>query len=349
MEAFSFLKFWRTAGNSAAAYGIDYTKNYAGTNNCPVAETDNVIEEEESFFELEFTLLDGVNKEESGDKYKDGEKSNYDEDRELNFALSSHDLISKRRILPVLEPTSKPQSPISILKSAPRLRVFMLRSKKLKTEKTEENSISKATPQRRQESQLFGAKFVEESPGIKRENSLRDLDSKLQKKKPDDESSKRFSKDVIQKYLKLIKPLYVKVSKRYTDKLDLSDLYSTASPVSSPVTVPSITPKKPVRKKEEAGVKQGSIPAGLRVVCKHLGKSRSASAAVGTVSPASSRRDDSLLQQHDGIQSAILHCKKSFNSSKESPLLSRSTSDPSQEILIVASRKSTGEENAVGF
>jgi hypothetical protein len=58
----------------------------------------------------------------------------------------------------------------------------------------------------------------------------------------------------------------------------------------------------------------------LRVVCKHLGKRRSASAAAVAAAPPgpvlSERRDDSLLQQHDGIQSAILHCKRSFNASR---------------------------------
>ncbi|KAK8576562.1 hypothetical protein V6N13_032483 [Hibiscus sabdariffa] len=73
---------------------------------------------------------------------------------------------------------------------------------------------------------------------------------------------------------------------------------------------------------------------GGKGVCKQLGKCRSTSAA--SSSPIS-RRDDSLLLQHDGIQSAILHCKKSLNSSRESSRLSRCTSDSSQEKLSNAS------------
>ena len=107
----------------------------------------------------------------------------------------------------------------------------------------------------------------------------------------------------MQKYLNLIKPLYVKVSKRYSDKIKLSDELSVGSPASSPATMA-------VPRKE----KQGNIPAGIRGVCKHLGKSKSSS-AIGAV-PVVNRRDDSLLQQHDGIQSAILHCKRSFNGSR---------------------------------
>ncbi|KAE8716234.1 hypothetical protein F3Y22_tig00110156pilonHSYRG00617 [Hibiscus syriacus] len=60
---------------------------------------------------------------------------------------------------------------------------------------------------------------------------------------------------------------------------------------------------------------------------KHLEKSKSSSASASPIN----RRDDSLLLQHDGIQSAILHCKRSFNSSRESSWLSRCTSDSSSQ------------------
>jgi hypothetical protein len=78
---------------------------------------------------------------------------------------------------------------------------------------------------------------------------------------------------------------------------------------------------------------RASVPAGLKQVCKRLGKSRSASSAVaaapsppsaGTTTPQQQaaaappqRRDDSLLQVQDGIQSAIAHCKRSFNASSK--------------------------------
>ena len=74
--------------------------------------------------------------------------------------------------------------------------------------------------------------------------------------------------------------------------------------------------------KVKLGQKQGNValPAGLR---KHLGKARSA--AVPPPPPpalvSSKRRDDSLLQQHDWIQGAILHCKNSFNASTGNLLL----------------------------
>ncbi|WOG92826.1 hypothetical protein DCAR_0312103 [Daucus carota subsp. sativus] len=58
-----------------------------------------------------------------------------------------------------------------------------------------------------------------------------------------------------------------------------------------------------------------SPPAVFKGVCKGLMKSKS---SVRTVAVPLSRRDDSALQQQDGIQSAILHCKRSYSSSSSS-------------------------------
>lgn len=150
---------------------------------------------------------------------------------------------------------------------------------------------------------------------------------------PSNEDEKKFSKDVMNKYLKKVKPLYVRVSKRYGDKLrfsgQLSFPKSTAPPDGAekqPAPVVQTSEGAAAEEAQPGGMsnvlknqKQGNLQAGLRVVCKHLGKSRSASASVpatGAAPEASRRQDDSLLQQQDGIQSAILHCKRSFNASR---------------------------------
>ena len=266
------------------------------------------------------------------------------------------------------------QFPVSLLKSATKFRVFMLGLKKSKSstvEKTESNGSASATPkpdkqesqgqpqpqpesqpqsqsqpqpeqQKQQESKFFTVKFkVEEVPIMSlftRDNSSRSSTgtTKAQKQNSDETASdeKRFSKDVMQKYLKMVKPLYVRVSRRYGEKLRFSGQLSLGSGAKpGPATAPAANQKtSPTKSKTEPdqdvtetpainakSQKQGNIPAGLRVVCKHLGKSRSASSAVAAVPSApcqSRRRDDSLLQQQDGIQSAILHCKRSFNASR---------------------------------
>lgn len=289
---------------------------------------DEFNEEEDSFFELELTVPDFDNskcKNKSSiplDNHIDAFDSKEETlhswankagniDRKFappNVSLAATDL-SKRKILPI-EPTSKPESPISLLKSAPRFRVLMFKKSKSmaehqtgKTGESEMKSVFVDTAKnKKQESKLLTVKFkLKEAanvPIFTRDNSLR--------KQISDDSSKRFPKEVIRKYLKLIKPLYIKVSKRQSEKPKFTGELSMPSPSSSPATQPSCSPKKE---------KQGSIPAGIRVVRKHLGKSKSASAATIVMPSTVNRRDDSLLLQHDGIQSAILHCKKSFSSS----------------------------------
>lgn len=148
---------------------------------------------------------------------------------------------------------------------------------------------------------------------------------------------RKFAKEVVLKYLNKIRPLYVRVSKRYGEKLRFTtsegeETDAETELVLAPAPAPAnATPAKEpaVAEQEKAaqpvvvacGVRapRASVPAGLKEVCKRLGKSRSASAAVAvktaTEAAPPQRRDDSLIQQQDGIQSAIAHCKRSFNSS----------------------------------
>ncbi|KAI5329058.1 PREDICTED: probable membrane-associated kinase [Prunus dulcis] len=301
---------------------------------------------------------------------------------------------------PSEEPNSKPQFAVSLLKSATKFRVFMLGLKKSKSnangsEKTEPAVGSVEPPQKTQEKQqqqqqqpqqqkqkqqgkLFTVKFkVEEVPIVSlftRDNSSRiSTTNKSQtqtqtQQKPisaAEESAseeKRFSKEVMQKYLKMVKPLYVRVSKRYGEKLRLSGQLSLSGST-APAPVAGCEKSQSGTEASEPPAtasiakschKQGNFPAGLRVVCKHLGKSRSASSAVAAApsgAVVSQRRDDSLLQQQDGIQSAILHCKRSFNASRDSDstLLSRSVSDPSNEKSVELSRKSSDHGKGVGL
>ncbi|KAL3742990.1 hypothetical protein ACJRO7_018315 [Eucalyptus globulus] len=275
----------------------------------------------------------------------------------------------------------------SLLKSATKFRVFMLGLKKSKlvntlekaekTETSEEPCLTVTTPPQKARAQensnnnkkqsnsgsssskFFTVKFkVEEVPLVSlftRDNSSRSASgAKPQQKQTseDDAASgdeRRFAREAMRRYLKKVKPFYIRVSKRYGERLGLSGQLGHAvfeptegeksrSKASAVAEVGSGGQGRSQRRGQGQGQGQGnsSIPAGLRVVCKHLGKSRSASSAVAAApggqaaAAAASRRDDSLLQQQDGIQSAILHCKRSFNASRdsESSLLARSVSDP---------------------
>ncbi|XP_059629140.1 probable membrane-associated kinase regulator 2 [Cornus florida] len=347
MEAFSLFKFWRNAGAGAGRSnsGADVTNISEGVTVKNLLQTEDETDDEDSFFDLEFTAPDFDENEENRAKAVQIKSSDNDEvphnnstrkdgEPKLNFIKSPNDFF-KGRVVPV-ESNSKPQSPISTLISAPKFRVLMLGFKKSKMATVQQKSPEK------EQSKRFTVKCeVEEVPIASLFAGDNSLGSKLAKQRSEDafsvDSSKPFPKDAVQKYLKIIRPLYVWVSKRYGEKTKFSDQSWTGTPLSSPATAPVCSPRK------QADEKQGSRPAALRMVCKHLGKSRSASAAV-RIMPSPARRDDSLMEQHDGIQSAILHCKRSFNSSREFCLYSRSASDLFLEKSINPPRKSAEEE-----
>ncbi|KHN12927.1 probable membrane-associated kinase regulator 5 [Glycine soja] len=308
MDALNFLKFWRNATTT--------------TTSEPhlVVETDTESDEEDSFFDLELTLHDFHNKENTTTTKidddpkqtttttttelksicsKDDELSKIDNDvpRKTPLPMSSPpEPISKRKVLPI-EPISKPQSPIALLRSAPSFRIFMFRKRNRAPPQKTEHSVN--------ETKVFAVKLsvddFRSSPALSRDNSTRSLRSKVRGLSYEEPKPERFSKEVLRKYLKLIKPLYVKVSKRYSDKVRFSGEGFATSPSSSP-SVASVSSRTE---------KQGK---GMTVVSKHLGKSRSASSTVVGVGSPAKRSDDTLQQQLDGIQSAILHCKRSFNS-----------------------------------
>lgn len=70
-----------------------------------------------------------------------------------------------------------------------------------------------------------------------------------------------------------------------------------------------------VNSRADGEKQQGSRQTVFREVCKSLMKSKS---SVRTVPAPAKRRDDSVMQQQDGIQSAILYCKRSYSTSSSS-------------------------------
>ncbi|KAM5572315.1 putative membrane-associated kinase regulator 2 [Rosa sericea] len=326
--------------------------------------------------EVEVHQLDGEDDESDDDDVDvDGEEGEFNftvssgssnDHTDPNLSMSpSDDLFFKGKLVPIepssivfnpSEPNSKAQFAGSLLKSATKFRVFMSGLKKSKSNsngpenKTEPTNGSVQEQHEKQENKqqkqgkLFTVKLkVEEVPIVSlftRDNSSR-ISTKTQNQKTQSSEEaaseeKRFSKEVMQKYLKMVKPLYVRVSKRYGEKTRLSGQLSVSSPQPAEKSQAEAEVSEPAASNVKSTLKQGNIPAGLRVVCKHLGKSRSASSAVAAAPPGtvpSQRRDDSLLQQQDGIQSAILHCKRSFNASRDSDStpLSRSVSGSCNE------------------
>ncbi|KAL0393606.1 UNVERIFIED_CONTAM: putative membrane-associated kinase regulator 2 [Sesamum latifolium] len=309
-----------------------------------------------------------------------------------NVTLSPSDELFFKGNLVSIEPSSillngseeNSKIPVFLLKSATKFRVLLLKLKKsrpangVSLEKADKNevataqvsaapSIGERENQGKVRGKLLAVKFkVEEVPLVSlftRDSSSKENSGAggkgLKHTSQDSDTTaasdeKKLAKEVVQKYLKMVKPFYIRVS-----KLKFSGHLSFPGGGSKGCAAPPCTAgEKVVEGSAEAApsnviktpLKQGTnnLQAGLKVVRKRLGKSRSASAAVAAASPpgktTSNRRDDSLLQLQDGIQGAILHCKKSFNASRDvesSSVLWRSVSDPSYEKSLIIAKAST--------
>ncbi|KAI3889395.1 hypothetical protein MKX03_027037 [Papaver bracteatum] len=255
----------------------------------------------------------------------------------------------------------KVQFPVSLIKTATKLRVFMSgfksnngsNHKPRSEEQKPEQKQSTIRSELKQSKKFVTVKFrvdellpmislfTRDSSSSSAANSNNKITASSQEEieVEDDEEKKLISKDVVQKYLKMIKPLYVRVSKRYNNNggaFSPSRSMDNSSPTTSSPLPVKVEDEIPWKRKQ--GV--SNLPNGLRIVRKHLGKSRSASSVnpVTTTSSSSGgiqakRRDDSLLQQQDGIQSAIQHCKRSFNASRDTDSCPRSSTE-SHEISI---------------
>ncbi|KAK9143884.1 hypothetical protein Syun_013284 [Stephania yunnanensis] len=305
MEALTLLKYWRGGASGGAAATATATTLRQEVVEPPELEEDDG-DDDGPFFDLELALP--CNEENSNlslslspsdDLFFRGRFVTIEESSSSSSSLSSD---SCSPVYDTAEPVSKLQLVLSLLKTATKLRVSVLGSKKSKSAP----EIANADQSPPILSKFFTVKFRFEEVHSNPVVSLftRDFSSKSSSGTKENRHSscdevgseeRRFVKDVLQKYVKMIKPFY---AKRFgSEKLGLAEIKSA-----------------------ENGGKLGdyvNVPLGLRVASKHLGKSRSASSAPPRIPPMAphqgSRRDDSLLQQQDGIQSAILHCKRSFN------------------------------------
>ncbi|XP_019422942.1 PREDICTED: probable membrane-associated kinase regulator 2 [Lupinus angustifolius] len=323
MEAFTLLKYWRGAA------GLRLLSSSTTTTILTAADEHSDAGDDGPFFDIEFTLPDDTENGKHNHHIEEDEESECERELKLmqmenpNISLSPshHNLFFERKLLHVVEPSSSEPNPKPHqFNSSSKFRVFMSALKKSKSSSS--SSSSSNSP----------------SDSLPTESSQKNKDSFNNKKESSPEEKQRFSKEAMQKYLKMVKPLYVKVSRRYMDKLNHSgNLNEKGTPLVERTQKKHEAVKEDNRSSNSTNNKSQKVTEGLRVVCKHLGKSRSASSAAVAAAPpllSSKRRDDSLLQQQDGIQGAILHCKTSFNASIECeipPKLPRCVSEPLHE------------------
>ncbi|KAL3630655.1 hypothetical protein CASFOL_023639 [Castilleja foliolosa] len=284
MDALGIFKFWR---NTVA--GADVSPEVDDALNSSIGGTDEETEDDDSLFDLAFKSLDrGAAKKRDEDLKKDS-----------RFIDSPRDVfLSKNEFS-----SPKPQSPVNILRSTPKFKVFILGFKKsskcVKSGSSAASPVNKLSrPSELERSNRFSLKIrpaeTAVGPVFARDNSLR---SKMFKESCDVVSSEKS----VPKYLKLIKPFYLRASNK-TKSAD------SVTPSASPAVTPpvNLSPRK---------FCEVSRVGSFKIMTRNLVKSRSASAADGAPPPSIRRRDDSLLEQHDGIQGAILHCKRSFTNS----------------------------------
>lgn len=285
MEDFRVLEFQTMSPAAAAPFADD-------------DKTDN----EDSFFDLVLRSPDRVAM----------TRRDVAAEKDFRFVESPGDVFSRGNGFV----NSRPLCKVTLVRSTPKFRVFMLGFRKsAKCERSESNGEAKRSPLNQlpkslkieESGRLSVTCRVEKTPDTCRVAGVTTLRSQLLKETFDYENSpEKSSRGLLPKYLKLIRPLYLMVWRRQHEKTKPTES-STLS--ASPVTVPaSLSPKR---------ISDGSRIGSFKIAARRLGKSRSVSTAAGMSPQPARRRDDSLLERHDGIQNAVLYCKKSYNSSSK--------------------------------
>ncbi|GER46683.1 UDP-glucose:glycoprotein glucosyltransferase 1 [Striga asiatica] len=296
MEALGFLRFWKNAG---VGTGADVGLCADDVHNPSFSSDGEETDDNDSFFDLVIKSPDRAAAETRG-----GDSKDYS--------------------------SSKPQSPVSILRSGPKFKVFMLGFRKSPCrEKTSKPSAANQLSRSSKLDRIAAKNGAEGTPADGGPIFARD--SSLRTKMLKDGCEYGASPDVpaaveksAPKYMKLMKPFYVRASRNAR---------------SSDSSTPSSSPAANLSSRKFCEVRR---VGSFKIMSRSLVKSRSASATDGPALPPMRRRDDSLLEQSDGIQGAILHCKNSFNnpSYREISQLPRAASDNSYEKL----RRNTFEE-----
>ncbi|GAB2265140.1 hypothetical protein Dimus_000205 [Dionaea muscipula] len=303
----------------------------------PLEGSDN--DDGDSYFELELTLRN-YNAKAVKNPSRNGTSTENDTDSELNnskrasttSSCSSEETSFYGEINRVESPDirlSSEKSPISILRS-PTIRALMFggrynRSNSKKSE-TEADGVVGFSPKRSHgKRRFFTFRFrIDEVTMIRRSNSTsssrstRSSSSTVHRRLSSDDSASSKHGGGIGKYLNLLRPLhnYLNVSRwrggeREKETEDFGP--STASIQSCGSKAWMCSPVNAARQGEDRRSSvRFRVPDG-----RSFGKSRSASATVGLARPPAnfptSMKDDSMAQQNDGIEGAILHCKQSLS------------------------------------
>lgn len=113
---------------------------------------------------------------------------------------------------------------------------------------------------------------------------------------------KKKAKEIVQKYVKKIKPLYVKISQKCNEKIRFGDLEKHEQRVQNG--------KCPSSERSEKQISFSDLSGHLKMVYKHLGKGKQQPSGMQQKLPHYSS-ESTLMEVQSAIQGAIKHCKLS--------------------------------------
>ncbi|KAG6484959.1 hypothetical protein ZIOFF_053484 [Zingiber officinale] len=276
------------------------------------------------FFDLEFA---SALVEEEGLRWSDNQKRNAGAATQLAFSSScslrrdlalsfsaSRGLCFKGHLVTVdaSKSSSKPQVPAFLVKLSAFKLWFHRRSKSASLETNPGGYHRPPSLFPEQSNFLFKFKVEDVPPRaslLARDNSWRSSSRRSAAASPTGSNKKKLPSpsDMLQRYLSKIKPLYMRISKRYGEKLRQFAV--------APSSIGGDAKVRPGA--GEGGSNQTKHQSSFAPT--RLRKSRSTSVTGSVRSPLATaqRRDDSFIEQQDGIQRAIAHCKRSFNRGNE--------------------------------
>ncbi|GAB2301582.1 hypothetical protein Dimus_035594 [Dionaea muscipula] len=341
MEAFGLFQLWKTttkSHNTAIETTTTTTKEPA------VPEWDqgcDADDDADSYFELELELSNYDAKPAKIPPRNDNVLCRNDTDSDISCSKRSsttssssddgcfYTAINSSVESPDIRPNSEDQplqSPISILRSQ-TLRSLMFGNQYSKSSskgvrsKAEITSFTPSPMQlQRKRGNFFAVRFRNDNVSkFRRSNSSSSRMSTTSGSgfylwsSDDSSSSKRFSiiDGGVRKYMNLFRPLYFKLSRRNDrdgGKIGEENNSVPAMSIRSPPARKSWmwSPMNAAAAREKVDRRRSS---SFGAFGRSLGKNRSASSVVGVAhSPVN------ISQQEDGIEGAILHCKRSLNS-----------------------------------
>eukprot|EP00253_Pinus_taeda_P028816 PITA_28816 len=123
---------------------------------------------------------------------------------------------------------------------------------------------------------------------------------------------KKKAKEIVQKYVKKIKPLYVKISRKCNEKIRFGDLEKPRgrNGVKNGIYLGSESSE------HQMSFSYGSpshFPGNLKMLYKHLGKGKRQPSEMQQKLPKYCSSESTLMEVQSAIQGAIRHCKQSID------------------------------------